>query len=164
MGWYPSYLILVAVLWAFSSQKDRNSLRIILIAGVASYLITLGIHGVTSPWRLIVPATIETATIIALLKWANNRQGLTQVALLVIAWAAHLLCYFDLMAGTNIVYDAYEKILLGVAVGQILACHDTVLSNVLAIRDALFRLGGRGDLHPASGHASVLHPQSGKSL
>jgi len=162
MGWYPLYLIGVFILWGISSPRDRNSLRILLLSGVGAFLLTKGISGVHAPWKLIVPATVESLTIVALLHFSPNRTAFMQVGLLAIAWASHLTCYFDLMTGSNVVYDNYERILFGVGVCQLVACYDSIRFQWNSLTSLW--VGRGGDFHPSGRVASVLHNPSGKSL
>jgi len=165
MGWYPYWFVCVLVLWGVSSPRDRNALRIILLATVGSFLLTEGatrqIHGA---WKLIFPATVETLTILALLRWSKNRTGYMQAGLLVIAWGAHVLCYLDLVRNTDWVYDNYNQILGCVALGQIAACHDTMRCNLAVLRDAFIRWNRPDAVPVASGCARVLHPESPAGL
>ncbi len=148
MNWYFYFVASVLLLWGFSSPRDRNALRIILLATLASLLITEGVtRQITGSWKLVVPATVEALTIIALLRFSKNLTGYLQAGLLGIAWATHVLCYIDLRAGTNLVYDDYERILGVLAMGQILACHDTfahIASRVVALVESLRRHSVRG--------------------
>lgn len=164
MSWYLAYLHLVALLWVFSAPSDRNALRILLIAGVGSFLLARATHSIIAPWKLVLPASVESLTILALLRWSRNRMGYTQIALLVCAWITHVLCYTDLITGSNLVYDNYEAILGAVAIGQLLACYDTVYHNWLLVRGAFLRWN-RPDSVCASGcDAGVLHSEGGSRL
>lgn len=155
MSWYLAYLISVTILWVFSSPRDRNSLRIILLAGVGSLLLMASVRGVVAPWKMVLPATVEILTIAALLKWAKNLTGVIQVGLLVFAWALHALCWVDLVTGSNMVYDRYSSLLGAVAVGQLIGCYDTLIYNG---RRIISILGGRPSSIPAgSGLATTLH-------
>ncbi len=128
--WYSYFLLCVLILWALSSPRDRNALRIVLIASLASEVIVDFItHQIHAPWKLVIPGLLETLTILALLKWARNRTGYLNVGCLCIAWLAHLLCYLDVWLKTNMVYSRYEGIIMVVAIGQLLACHDTIIST-----------------------------------
>ncbi len=129
--WYTYFLAAVLRLWAASTPIVRNALRIVLIASLASEVIVDGItHQISGAWKLVIPGALEILTILALLKWARTRTGITQAYLLVFAWLAHLLCYADIYLKTDIVYSRYEAILFWVAVGQIAACYDTMLFNI----------------------------------
>lgn len=161
-GWYPLFFALVVLFWAFSSPRDRNALRIVLLATIVSFLITEGFtRHIVWAGKLIVPASVETLTILALLTWARNRTGYMQAGLLGIAWLAHALCFYDLQMNTNLVYDNYSQILFWVGVGQLLACYDSVFYNYRAFIGWANR--GR-TVRLASHHASALHPESGESL
>jgi hypothetical protein len=164
VNWYYGFALAVLLLWIFSSPKDKMALRIILLATIGSMIITTYTRTVNAPWKLIVPATVEMLTIIALLHWARNRTGYTQAGLLVIAWAAHLICYLDLMLGTDLVYSAYERVILLVAVGQVLACHETVRHNWTLLGDYLFRGGRVGPVRGAGGDASLSHDKGGPRI
>lgn len=158
MNWYPFFFVTVAVLCGISSTKDRNALRVVLAATIASFLIT---EWVTRPihasWKLAIPATVETLTILALLHWAKNRTGYLQAGLLSIAWATHVLCYYDLNANTNLVYDNYGRILAAVAVGQIAACYDTPLHYFKSWLASVRASRGRS-VPVASGLVGVSNP------
>jgi len=137
-------------------------LRIILLATLGSMVLTSFTREVHAPWKLIVPATVESLTILCLLHFSPNRTAFIQVGLLAIAWASHLTCYFDLMTGSNVVYDNYERILFGVGVGQLVAFYDTPRH----IWNSLTYLWmGRGGAVPSpSMSSSILHNQSPKGV
>jgi len=135
-------------------------LLIVLIATIASYFITEGVtRQITGAWKLVIPGAVELATIAAMLHWAKNRTGYMQVALLLVAWLAHVLCYADLVLGTNLVYDNYEAILWGVSLGQIAAFHDTGIHNLSALRRWVATLRARSHraVPASSGGVGVLH-------
>jgi hypothetical protein len=74
--WYNAFLLAVFLLWAISTPRDRNALRIVLIASLASEVIVDNItHQIHGAWKLIIPGALEIATILALLKWARNPTG-----------------------------------------------------------------------------------------
>lgn len=138
LDWYSGFLLCVLVLWAFASPRDKNALRIVLIATLFSEVL---VDAVTShfsgAWKLIIPGAVETCTILALLKWAKNRTGIMQAACLVVAWFAHFLCYTDIVFQTDVVYSRYEVILFWVSLAQLAAFHDTLHYNLGRIRDYL---------------------------
>lgn len=160
MDWYASFLVVVFLLWLASTPRDRNALRIILIASLASeVLVELVTVHINAAWKLAIPGAVETLTILALLQWARNRTGYRQALLLTIAWLAHALCYLDIALGTDAVYSRYEAIIQLVAVAQILACYDTiarcgsaVVAWISAVRD-----GSGGSLRVASLYHRLLH-------
>jgi len=118
-------------MWALSSSKDRNALRIVLIASLASEVIVDEItRQIASAWKLVIPGAVEIATILALLRWARNRTGYWQAGLLIVAWIAHVLCYVDCWLKTDIVYSRYEAILYSVSAGQLVTCYDTMRFNL----------------------------------
>lgn len=162
MNWYLAFFAAVFLLWVFSSQKDRMAARVILLATVGSFLLTEGLtRGFNGPEKLIFPGLVETLTILLLLRFSPNRTGYTQAGLLVIAWTAHFLCYLDLMANTDIVYSSYENVLLFVAVGQIIAFHDTILHvwNTLGrLGDSIVARSGRA-VSASRECPAVLHNQ-----
>lgn len=153
------------LLWAFSSPRDRNAARIILLATLVSFLITEGItRQIEASWKLMVPATVESLTVMFLLLYARNRTGFLQAGLLCLAWLAHVLCYMDLMLNTDMVYSNYELVLGFVALGQLLGFHDTVRHNIAAIRDAVVWRRGAHRVRLAGGDASALHSPGSESL
>lgn len=155
MTWFPAYLIALVLLWAFSSPRDRTALRVLLIAGVGSHFLMASLRWMNAPWKLVFPALVETLTILALLRFSPNRTAFMQVWLLLIAWTAHALCYYDLAAEKDIIYSHYETVLGWVAVGQLLACYDTVRHNWNSVAALL---AGRGRVvSVASPSASILH-------
>lgn len=161
MSLYHGFFLAVLLLWVFSSPKDKGALRIVLLATIGSMIATSFTRGIIAPWKLVVPATVEALTILALLKWAKNRTGYLQAGLLVIAWAAHLICYYDLKANTDWVYSRYETVLLFVGIGQLVACYDTLWHNWGALLDwvesiRLNRSRGvsAGGIAPAVSHSS----------
>lgn len=113
-------------------------------------------------WKLVIPGALEILTILALLKWARNRTGITQAGLLVIAWLAHVLCYWDCILKTDIVYSRYEAILFWVAVGQLATCYDTMRFNISRLHsaatscwsDCVFSISRAGHSAAASGVAT----------
>lgn len=131
MNWYPLFAGSIVALWAFSSPRDRNALRIVLVATLASFVLTEGVtRQIVGAWKLVIPGTVEILTIAALFRWSRNLTGYIQAALLTVAWAAHLFCYMDIVLRTDLVYSRYETIIQAVAVGQLLACHDTLAFNL----------------------------------
>ena len=161
MIWYFSYLAVLSGLLVFASPKDRGALWVIFLAGMGSKMLMLFLHSLTAPWKLVFPASVEVLTILALLHFSPNRTGFIQAGLLVVAWGAHVLCYYDLITNSNLVYDNYSTILGWVAVGQIATCYDTLGHNLRAILGWANRLFV---VRPASSHASVLHPESHNGL
>jgi hypothetical protein len=142
--WYEIFLACVLVLWALSTPRDRNALRIVLIASLFSEgVVELVTHQITGAWKLAIPGAVETLTIVALFQWARNRTGYLQISLLSVAWLAHLLCYFDVLFKTDLVYSRYEAIIQTVAVGQLAACHDTVFSFLGRCRAGIESLRAR---------------------
>ena len=137
-------MLAVALVWLFSTERDRPAARIVLIATVASFLmVELFTRNITGAWKLVFPGATETLTILALLRWAPGRTGLLQVACLGVAWLLHLLCHVDLKLDTNMVYDHYRALLGLVALGQILAFHDTLTVNLRRVVAWLGSLGLR---------------------
>ena len=167
IGWYQLFFFSVLGLWLFASPRDRIALRIVLGATIAAELLKYGVTvHITGAWKLVIPATLETATIIALLYWARNRTGYMQAGCLVIAWLAHVLCYADVVTGTNVVYDRYESLLLLVAVAQLAACHDTIIHNLRRMGHWLDALRPRspGAFRSASVRSALLpDPRSPRS-
>lgn len=162
MDWYLAYLLALALLWAFSSLRDRTALRVLLIAGVGSHLLMASLRWMDAPWKLVFPALVETITILALLRFSPNRTAFMQVGLLLIAWTAHALCYYDLATGKDIIYSHYETVLGWVAIGQLLACYDTLRHNWNSL---VAFLAGRGRVvRLARGHASILHSPGRPSI
>jgi hypothetical protein len=151
---YECWTLAVLVLWAASSSRDRNALRIVLIASLASEVIVEGVtRNIHGAWKLAIPGAVETLTILSLLQWANNRTGLLQIACLFVAWLAHAFCYLDLALKTDIVYSRYETIIALVAIAQILVCYDTLARcgrGVAAGVDAVFSGRCRGVRHAVS--------------
>ncbi len=128
LDWYHGFLAAVFLLWLGAAPIDRNALRIILIASLASEaLVDLVTRQMTAPWKLVIPGALEVLTIAAMLRFSRNRTGYWQAALLALAWAAHLLCYFDIAMRTDLVYSRYETIIQMVAVGQLAACYETIV-------------------------------------
>ncbi len=167
MDLYQTFIAAVFVLWIFSTPRDRNALRIVLIASLASEVIvdeiTRPIHGA---WKLVIPSGVEFITILALLKWARNRTGILQASLLVIAWLAHLLCYADIALKTDLVYSRYETIIYLVSAGQLATCYDTMLFNLSRIYATGATLWGDCVLGiPNSSHgAAVSMVSAGKEV
>lgn len=154
----------IFILWAIASPRDRMSLRIVLLATLGSWLLTEGITvHIIAPWKLIFPGAVETATILALLKYSPNRTGYMQAGLLFIAWLAHLFCYLDVMLDTNFVYDRYSQLIGVVAIGQILAFYDTLTLNLRRLGHWCSKIRGHcsGVIRPASVSPVVL-PDTGR--
>lgn len=162
MIWYLLFLAAVFLLWLGATDADRSALRIVLLASLASLLlVTFVTRHITGSWKLVVPATVETVTILALLRWASNRTGWKQAACVLTAWFVHVLCFADIQLGTNMVYDRYEDVLGAVALAQLVFFHDTYIHHIRQL--------GRwwiSDDHPgavrASGVSAVVshHPRS----
>jgi len=162
LDWYQLFIGCVLILWALSTPQDRNALRIVLIASLASEgivdFITRQIH---APWKLVIPGAVETLTIIAMLSWARNRTGYLQAGLLFVAWIAHLLCYLHLKTGGQLpfFYDNYEAIIQVVAVGQLAVCYDTLRSIPVRLYYTFKSLGFAGgwSVHDAVVRSAILH-------
>jgi len=137
-------------------------LRVLLIAGVGSHFLMASLRWMNAPWKLVFPALVETLTILALLRFSPNRTAFMQVGLLLIAWTAHALCFYDLATGKDIIYSHYETVLGWVAVGQLLACYDTFL-HVWNSVGAFLAGRGRG-VHLASSPSSVLHSEGPQGI
>jgi hypothetical protein len=128
---YAVFLALTVLLWALSTSRDRNALRVVLIASLASEVIVDEItRQIQAPWKLIIPGFVEILTILALLRWARNRTGYLMASLLCVAWASHWMCYADIMNHTNLVYSRYEAILYAVSAGQLATCYDTIIHTL----------------------------------
>ena len=149
LTWYHGFIVGVVLLRCGATPRDRNALSIVLAATIASWLIVTFItHSILAPWKLAIPGAVETASIWAMLRWSRNRTGWLQVGLLGIAWLTHFLCYIDLQAGTDMVYDNYERILGLVSALQLATCYDTILHHL--------RRFGRWVAAGASRRSSVL--------
>ena len=163
LDWYQSWTLLVFLLWAFATPQDRNALRIVLIASLSSEVIvdfiTRQIH---APWKLVIPGAVEILTILAMFQWAKGRTGHLQIGCLCAAWLAHLLCYVDVCLKTDLVYSKYETIIQIVAVGQILACYDTLVSIGRRVVEVATRLWGHRSLG-LSAASNGAHLQRDKS-
>lgn len=130
LAWYHLFAVAVGLLWAGATKADRNALMIVMIATVTSWLLVdFGTSRFTGAWKLSVPGSVETVTILCLLRWAG-RTGFYQASCLVVAWLAHVLCFADLRLGTDMVYSRYELILFGVSIAQIALFHDTYLHHI----------------------------------
>jgi len=160
-SWYYVFLSCIVVLWFFSTPQDSNALRIVLffsLTGIALVtLVTTHIHGA---WKLSLLSGHEVLTIVCLFIWAPNRTGFIQACLLWLSWSASMLCYLHLKSGGQLpfFYDHYKHIIQAVAVGQLVACHDTMHSIAMRIyRSTIsFRFSGEW-VHPdATVRASIL--------
>ena len=158
-GWYIAFIAGVVLLRLWATPRDRNALTIILVASVVS---TFLVHFVTchiqAAWKLVIPGAVETLTILAMMTWANPQTALKQAILLLVAWWAHLQCYVDCQTGGNVIYDNYENLLAIVAIGQLLACHDTLFSIARNAHHQFNLLVGRGrGVLAASGGDFMVH-------
>lgn len=134
MDWYDLFLAAVFLIWLGATDADRSALRIVLVATVTSFIVANYITApFTGAWKLVVPAALETATVLALLRWAPTRTGWRQVWCVVCAWFAHALCFADLQLGTDVVYSRYEAVLGIVALAQLAFCHDTITHYFLQL-------------------------------
>lgn len=157
--WHLVFTACIFLLWAFSTPRDRNALRIVLISSLAGIvLVEFVTRQIQAPWKLAIPGAVEVLTISALMLFSPNRTGLLQSLCLLVAWLAHMLCYLDIALETDLVYSRYEAIIQLVAVAQILVCFDTIArcgSAAIAFLGAV-RDGGRRGLRVAGLHNSVL--------
>ena len=164
MDWYQGFLLCVFLLWLGSTERDRNALRIVLIASLASEgivdFITRQIH---APWKLAIPGAVEVLTILALFQWAKNRTGHLNVGALCAAWLAHLFCYVDACQQdyTGFFYANYETIIMIVAVVQLASFYDTMLHS--AGRAYLWATG-LWSVPVASSRSAVLHSPRSKGV
>ena len=163
--WYYLFLLVVFLIWLGATPADRNAVRVVIIASLASWLVvdyfTAFFNGA---WKMVVPGAMETTTIICLLCFAPGRTGYAQAAFLGVAWVAHVMCFIDLILGTDTVYSRYEVILASVSLIQIMLFHDTAIHH--------FRRLGRWWNHAASSDlvrsaslpVNLLHNQSPTGL
>lgn len=167
IDWYHVFIAAVFILWAISTPRDKNALRIVLIASLVSEVMVDEItQNIAGAWKLIMPGALEIGTILALLKWARNRTGYLQAGLLVIAWVAHLLCYVDFTLKTDLVYSRYEDIIFWVSVGQLATCYDTMHFNLSRIPfpRVPFAPVGFWRVYPASLRPDVSRISADKNL
>lgn len=161
---YYLFILAFVLLWIGSTRADRGAVRVVLIATLASWAIKeFFTSGITSPWKLVVPCSVEAMTILSLLKWARNPSGWRQIDLLVVAWFAHFLCLLDLLLVTDMVYSLYEWILTAVTASQVLAFYDTIEHNLDRFFGWVGRLvSGRSDALDHRGPVAPLghHPRS----
>ena len=137
-----------------------------LIASLVSeVLVDFVTSHISGSWKLIFPSTLEVLTIVALLTWAKNRNGYTQVGLLLGAWITYIMCYLHLELGGHLpfFYNHYESIIKVVAVGQLAACYDTLHTVAVRMYHAAsnLRFGGRWILRDSTLRASFLHGKGG---
>lgn len=155
---YHLFLALVFLLWLGSTAPDRNALRIVLCASLASWLvvdlITVRFDGA---WKLVIPAAVETATILSLLRWACNRSGWKQVGALLVAWTAHVLCFADIQMRTDWIYSRYETVLGCVSAAQLLLFHDTYIHHLRRLGRWWGAQHNAGAVSAPSMSAAVLH-------
>lgn len=146
--WYLVFVACVLILLAFSTQRDRNALRIILAASVVGCLLVIFVtRQIHAPWKLAIPGALEAMTAVAMYQWSKNITGHLQIGCLFVAWLTHALCYLDLWFNTDLVYSHYETIIQVVALAQLAACYDTILHAPATLRDwakGLRRIGVRG--------------------
>jgi hypothetical protein len=157
--WYLLIVASVALLWLGSTPHDRIALRIVMLATLTSWLLVdFGTSRLTGAWKLSVPGAVETVTILALLHW-GGRSGCYQAGCLVIAWLAHVLCFVDVTAGTDMVYSRYEAILAGVSIAQIALFHETYLHHFRRLGHWWSSSGGDSPVvvHTPSLSSPVLH-------
>ena len=166
MDWYQGFLLCVFLLWLGSTDRDRNSLRIVLIASLASEgIVDFITRQIYAPWKLAIPGAVEVLTILALFQWAKNRTGYLNIGLLCAAWFAHLMCYVDASQQdrTGFFYANYEAIIQAVAIGQLLVCHDTIRHIVGSVVE-LFRFPRNRIIRPASVSADILRSAGDSGL
>lgn len=114
-------------------------------------------HQISGAWKLVIPGALEILTILALLKWARNRTGILQAGLLVFAWLTHLVCYMDIVIGTDLIYSRYEAIIFWVSMAQLAACYDTVCFNFERACSSASAIWANGFLGiPHASHGSAL--------
>ena len=159
MDWYAIFMACIFLLWAFSSPRDRNALRIVLIASLVGEVSADWVMPrVSDQWRQVLPSTIEVLTFLALLRWARNRTGYANAALVSVAWGAHVLCCADIFWNTDLVYSSYITIIQLVAVGQLATFHETFAHIYRAGLDwvSAHRVGRLRSSHVAGVHTPVL--------
>jgi hypothetical protein len=167
MHWYFFFALAILLLWLTATAADRPALFVILCATAASWLIVdLVTVRFTGAWKLVVPGFVETATILALLRWARSRSGWQQVGCVSVAWLAHVLCFYDLQFGANLVYDRYETILALVAAAQVALFYDTYTHHLRRLGRWWDSLGANrgGAVSHAGASAVVLHRPGGTGL
>ena len=157
----PYHLFLGALVLVLigASPTDKPAVRIVLAASLVSWLtVEVVTSRLTGAWKLSVPGAVETLTILCLLKWGGKNGGY-QVACLIVAWLAHVLCFADLKLGTDMVYSNYEAILTGASIAQLVLFHDTYLHQIRRLGQWWSQRGGDsvGAVRGPSLSSPVLH-------
>lgn len=142
IDWYHAFLAGMVVVWICATEVDRSAANVVLFATIVSELsVDLVTSHITAPWKLIFPGAMETITILLLAQCSPTRTSFVQMGCVGVAWLAHALCFFDLLTGSNLVYDSYETILGMVALAQFVAFHDTLRSLLRLLSEKLGSVG-----------------------
>ncbi len=156
LDWYHCFIVAVLVLWLIASPRDRNALRIVLIASLISEVIVSAItKQIHAPWKLAITGATDVLTIAALCQWSKNQTGHLQIGCLCFSWFAGMLCYIDVCLKTDFIYSRYEETIQLVALAQLLAFHDTLVNACTAFYRWAFPFRGAG--HRCVAAASVSH-------
>lgn len=151
IDWYSAFLAATIALGLLATKQDRAAARIVCLATLASMLLVDNLtRQIVGAWKLAIPGTMETLTILCLLRWARNRTGYAQVVCLSVAWIAHLLCYVDCVTGSDLIYTHYESVLGFVSIAQFAFFHDTIGHNLRKLADWVRYLG--------ASHVNFLRP------
>jgi hypothetical protein len=101
-------------------------------------------------------ATREWIVIMVLLRFTPSRLGVFQSLCLGVAWIVNFALYFDLVVGTNVVYDHYESYILGIDLMQLFPASYGITQAIRKLyRKALgslhVRSSGRGNCLASEG-------------
>lgn len=117
--WYYVYIALLVILAVGGKARHRLTWLILLGAAGLSIGLRAALGSIDAPWTLLPFSCIELVTIVTLLALTYYRLGCLQCFALSAAVVAHLLCYLDLVTGSNMVYDRYETYLVIIALAQL---------------------------------------------
>lgn len=138
-----------------------------LIASLASeVMVDCFTHNIHSAWKMVFPASLEVMTIWAMFRWGGEN-ALIQAVLLVVAWLAHLLLYADAVLGTDIIWSRYDTAIQMIAVGQLVACYDTlfyVFNRLAGLAARLAGLVATRSLSDPSVRNSVLRSEGERQI
>jgi hypothetical protein len=114
------FALLLFLAYLVSEQRERPVWGILLAFSIISGILNaiLWDH-INEDWEHIAFASIDWACLLLIWRICPNRLGVFQISCLFVAWIVNWILYFDLVVGTNVVYDHYESYILGIDLMQL---------------------------------------------
>lgn len=119
--WYPCFIAATVLLACYGRPSDRPAWSVIAAASLVSAGMSLWLDTIDAPWKLVLYCALELATAGVLVRVSLDLISRLMLAATAVAWLAHSTLYLDLLLGTSLIYDTYERVLLCIALFQLAA-------------------------------------------